>query len=126
MAQVELLLTLAEMAPARIGDLAERLHLANSTVSGLVAQMISAGLVRRQTNRADRRVAVVTLTPAGRGRLAEWEQAHQRRIGAAFGQLAGPDRDAINLALPALDRLTDLLNQPDPATTEGARNRGSR
>lgn len=114
MAQVELLQTLADMAPARIGDLAERLHLASSTVSGLIAQMISSGLVRRQTNRADRRAAVVTLTPAGRARLVEWEQAHERHIGSAFEQLSAADRDAINLALPALDRLTQLLNQPEP------------
>jgi DNA-binding MarR family transcriptional regulator len=111
MAQVELLLTLDEMAPARIGDLAQRLHLAGSTVSGLVAQMISSGLVRRQTSRADRRAAVVTLTPAGRARLTEWEQAHRDRIGSAFEQLSATDRTAIDLALPALRRLTELLNQ---------------
>jgi DNA-binding MarR family transcriptional regulator len=116
MAQVELLQTLDEMAPARIGDLAERLHLASSTVSGLIAQMISAGLVRRQTNRADRRAAVVTLTSAGRARLAEWEHAHERRIGAAFDQLSTADREAVNLALPAVHRLTALLNQAEPPT----------
>jgi DNA-binding MarR family transcriptional regulator len=114
MAQVELLLTIAELAPARIGDLAERLHLANSTVSGLVAQMISDGLVRRQTSQSDRRAAEVTLTPGGQARLAEWEQAHERRIGAAFEALAAADREAINLALPALRRLTDLLGRPEP------------
>ncbi len=113
MAQVELLQILAEIAPARIGDLAERLHLASSTVSGLIAQMISGGLVRRQTNRADRRAAVVTLTPAGRARLSEWEHAHERRIGGAFDQLSAADRDAINLALPALQHLIALLNEPN-------------
>ena len=122
MAQVELLLTLEELAPARIGDLAERLHLAGSTVSGLIGQMIGSGLVRRQTSRADRRAAVVTLTPAGRARLAEWEQAHEARIGSAFEQLSTTDRAAINLALPALRRLTELLNEsrPDGAEEAGA------
>jgi DNA-binding MarR family transcriptional regulator len=120
MAQVELLLTLEELAPARISDLAERLHLAGSTVSGLVGQMMSSGLVRRQTNRADRRAAVVTLTPAGRARLVEWEQAHEARIGSAFERLAATDRAAINLALPALRRLTEFLNEPRPAGGEAA------
>jgi DNA-binding MarR family transcriptional regulator len=120
MAQVELLLTLEELAPARIGDLAERLHLAGSTVSGLVGQMISSGLVRRQTSRADRRAAVVTLTPAGRARLAEWEQAHEARIGSAFERLSATDRAAINLALPALRRLTELLNESRPDGAEEA------
>jgi DNA-binding MarR family transcriptional regulator len=111
MAQVELLQSLAEAAPARIGDLAGRLHLANSTVSGLIAQMITSGLVQRQTDASDRRAAVVTLTAAGRTQLAEWEAAHGRRIGEAFRQLAEDDRGAISAALPALGRLTQRLNE---------------
>jgi DNA-binding MarR family transcriptional regulator len=112
MAQVELLQTLDEAAPARVNDLAERLHLANSTVSGLIAQMIDSGLVKRQTDPADRRAAVVTLTTAGRAQLTAWERFHEQRIGLALDQLQPPDRDAIIHALPALGRLTQLLNHP--------------
>ncbi len=115
MAQVELLQTLAEAAPARVSDLAERLHLANSTVSGLIAQMIDTTLVQRQTDPDDRRAAVVTLTATGQAQLAEWEQAHEQRIGLALEQLPARDRHAIIEALPALGRLTQLLNQPDVA-----------
>ncbi len=100
MAQVELLQTLAEAAPARVSDLAERLHLANSTVSGLIAQMIDSRLVQRQTDPDDRRAAVVTLTAAGQAQLAEWEQAHEQRIGLALEQLPAPDRHAIIQACP--------------------------
>ncbi len=112
MAQVELLQTLAEQAPTRISELADRLHLANSTVSGLVAQMMEGGLVQRETDRADRRAAVVTLTPAGRAQLAEWEQAHEARLGRAFARLSAADRHAIGAALPALARLTERLVDP--------------
>jgi DNA-binding MarR family transcriptional regulator len=111
MAQVELLQSLNELAPARVGDLAERLHLANSTVSGLITQMISGGLVTREIDPDDRRAAVVTLTPAGRARLREWEQAHELRIGNALEGLGGGDRQAIRQALPALGRLTRQLNE---------------
>jgi DNA-binding MarR family transcriptional regulator len=114
MAQVELLQTLSELAPARIGDLADRLHLASSTVSGVIAQMMDRGLVQRDTSPLDRRAAVVTLTPAGAEQLATWEQAHAQRIGRAFGQLDADDRNAIGLALPALARLTERLNEPGP------------
>jgi DNA-binding MarR family transcriptional regulator len=113
MAQVELLQTLADVSPVRIGDLAERLHLANSTISGLVAQMMSAGLVQRDNDPADRRAAIVTLTSEGRARLAEWEQLHEQRIGQAYDQLPVPDRRAISRALPALGRLNRLLKTPD-------------
>jgi DNA-binding MarR family transcriptional regulator len=111
MAQVELLQALEETAPARISDLAERLHLAHSTVSGLIAQMIDSGLVQRDTDPNDRRAAVVTVTEAGRAQLSEWRQALERRIAVALAQLAEPDQQAIITALPALGRLTDLLNQ---------------
>ena len=118
MAQVELLQTLAELAPARISDLADRLHLANSTVSGLTAQMISSGLVTRDTDPVDRRAAVVTLTAAGQAQLVEWEQAHEQRIGTALDQLDTRDRQAISRALPALGRLTRQLNDIEgPSST---------
>jgi DNA-binding MarR family transcriptional regulator len=118
MAQVELLQSLAETSPARISDLAERLHLAHSTVSGLIATLMRAGLVRRDTDSADRRAAVVTLTGAGQAQLANWEQAHEQRISLALGQLSPPDRKAIHAALQALGRLTQLLNQAN-ATAPG-------
>lgn len=120
MAQVELLQTLAELAPARIGDLAERLHLANSTVSGLIAQMISSGLVTRDTDLTDRRAAVVALTAAGQAQLVEWEQAHEQRIGTALDQLDARDRQAISRALPALGRLTRQLNDIDSRSSTPA------
>jgi DNA-binding MarR family transcriptional regulator len=110
MAQVELLQTLAEIAPARISELADRLHLANSTVSGLVAQMMRSGTVTRETDPLDRRAAVLALTPAGQAQLAEWEEAHEHHIGDALDQLDRRERLAIDRALPALSRLTRQLN----------------
>jgi DNA-binding MarR family transcriptional regulator len=113
MAQVELLQSLAETAPARVGDLAARLRLAPSTVSGLISQMINAGLVERGTDPRDRRVAVVALSEAGRGQLTEWNAAHQRRIAAALDELEPADREAIDGALPALARLVERLASTD-------------
>jgi DNA-binding MarR family transcriptional regulator len=110
MAQVELLQTLVELPPMRVGDLADRLHLANSTVSGLVGQMMDAGLVARHTDQSDRRAASVAVTDAGRARLAEWERAHERRIGAALDQLSAANRTSVVKALPALGRLAEILS----------------
>ena len=109
MAQVELLQSLAESAPARVGDLAGRLRLAPSTVSGLISQMIGSGLVERGTDPRDRRVAVVALSEAGQRQLGEWNAAHQRRIAVALAELEPEERTAIGGALPALSRLVDRL-----------------
>ena len=111
MAQVELLQSLAESAPARVGDLATRLRLAPSTVSGLISQMMTAGLVERGTDPADRRVAVVELSEHGRRQLADWHAAHRERIAVALGELGPQERAAIDAALPALSQLVDRLAQ---------------
>jgi DNA-binding MarR family transcriptional regulator len=111
MAQVELLQTLSEGAPARVNDLAERLHLAQSTVSGLVGQMMASGLVTRDTDPSDRRAAVVRLSSTGREQLDAWERAHVRWIQAALARLDEDDRRSIIDVLPALRRLTEALVQ---------------
>jgi DNA-binding MarR family transcriptional regulator len=119
MAQVELLQVLGEHSPARISDLAARRRLAPSTVSGLIGQMIAAGLVARDVDAADRRASVVTLTAAGREQLHAWTTAHERRIDAALASLDEPARAAITNALPALFQLAERLGEPDGGT-EGA------
>lgn len=109
MAQVELMQTLSEYSPARVGDLASRLRLSASTVSGLISQLMAGGLVVRGTHQDDRRVAVVELTAAGVEQLAGWQAAHQRRIGGALDKLADGDRAAVIAALPALANLVAHL-----------------
>lgn len=113
MAQVELLMVLAEHSPTRIGDLAARQRLAPSTVSGLIGQMISAGLVARETDPSDRRASAVTLTDAGRDQLTAWALAHERRLDGALAALDDADRSAIRTALPALFRLAEHLDDND-------------
>ncbi|MDT7601322.1 MAG: hypothetical protein QOK26_3399 [Pseudonocardiales bacterium] len=116
MAQVELLLALRDRAPARIGELATRLKLAPNTISGLVQQLVEARLVGRGPDPTDRRVAAVTLTPAGLAKLDEWELAHQRRLGAALAELGADDQAAVRYALPELARLVERLAEPtEPA-----------
>lgn len=119
MAQVELLQSLAESAPARVGDLATRLRLAPSTVSGLISQMMTAGLVERGTDPADRRVAVVELSEHGRRQLADWHAAHRERIAAALGELGPQERAAIDAALPALSLLVERLAEQRRETSTG-------
>jgi DNA-binding MarR family transcriptional regulator len=109
MAQVELLQSILETAPVRVGDLAARLRLAPSTISGMIGQLMKSGLVERGTDAQDRRAAVVVLTGAGHDQLTAWTAAHQRRIAAALDELEPTERAAIDAALPALSSLVDRL-----------------
>jgi DNA-binding MarR family transcriptional regulator len=52
-----------------VTELADRLHLAQSTVTELVARAVDAGLVRREASTADGRVAHLALTEEGESRL---------------------------------------------------------
>lgn len=118
MAQVELLLALKDHQPARVGELASRQRLAPSTVSGLVQSLVESGLVTRGPDPADRRVAVVCLTDAGRAQLTDWERAHRERLARALSLLPAADRTSIVAALPALAALaTHLGAAPDSAGT---------
>jgi DNA-binding MarR family transcriptional regulator len=112
MAQVELLQVLGEHSPTRVGDLAARQRLAPSTVSGLIGQMMTSGLVARDVDPADRRASVVTLTDAGRDQLTAWTQAHERRLDAALHALDDDERAALGAALPALFHLAEYLGEP--------------
>lgn len=73
-----------------IGDLADRLQLAQSTITGLVDRAEAAGLVRREPGPTDGRVVAVAVTPAGSARLER-----------ALAVLA-EDRDAVAGATAAL------------------------
>lgn len=71
-----LLLLMIKGAPggterSTVTHLAERLQLAQSTVTELVGRAEDAGLVRREPSGVDGRVAHVRLTPDGERRLAE-------------------------------------------------------
>jgi len=70
-----LLLLMIKGAPDRSGrstvtELAERLQLAQSTVTELVARCVDAGLIARESSTADARVTYLRLTPEGERRLA--------------------------------------------------------
>ncbi|MCM3925474.1 MarR family transcriptional regulator [Frankia sp. AiPs1] len=109
MAQVELLQCLAEADGTRVGELAGRLRLAPNSVSTLVQQLADAGYLHRERDPADRRAALLRLTPAGAAALSGWQRAHERRLGAALARLVEADRTAILTALPALSNLVDAL-----------------
>lgn len=118
MAQIEVLQMLQETGAVRLGDLADRLNLAQSTVSSLVGRLLADGLVERDTDQRDRRAALIRLSPPGTTQLADWDLAHQQRLGRALRTLTPSDGTKVQDALPALARLVDALNAE--ASAKGA------
>jgi DNA-binding MarR family transcriptional regulator len=76
---------------ATVSELADRMQLAQSTVTELVNRAQGAGIVRRQVSPTDGRVAYIELTEEG-----------ERRFAASFRGLA-EERRALRRAVSELD-----------------------
>lgn len=81
LAQIRLLLALAHIAPATIGQLADHLRIGQSAASLLVDRLVQARLAERADDPADRRRALVRLTLAGEASLGR-QRAGQKRMHA--------------------------------------------
>lgn len=111
MAQVEILQRLADQPGLRLRELAELHRLAPNTISNLIQQMVTDGLVARSADAEDRRAVTVALTPAGERRLGDWLAGHERRFDAALQALPARDQRAIAAALGPLTRLVGELER---------------
>src|SRR3989440_9217064 len=93
-----LLLLMIKGAPdgsekSTVTELAERLQLAQSTVTELVRRAEEVGLVARETSALDGRVAHLRLTEEG-----------ERRLARSFSSIAG-ERDALRATFAHLDEM---------------------
>ena len=113
MARVEVMQALAERGATRVGELARAQRLAPNTVSGLVQQLIDAGMAVREADPADRRASLIALSAQGGRELQRWGDANQSRIGVALGALPSAEQTAIRRALPGLSHLVDQLEERD-------------
>lgn len=92
----------------RVGELAEQLRLDGSTVSRQVHALEQSDLVRRESDPADRRGAVVAITPHGSATIRQHRQA-RRKIFAELLSDVPPTEVAAATAL--LERLADRIEQ---------------
>ncbi len=66
-----LLLIVDRLGPLRVADLASSCHVDASTVSRQAADLVRAGLLRREADPLDGRASLMALTPAGDEQVAE-------------------------------------------------------
>lgn len=110
-AQVELLGLVSRHPGIRVGEAACVLQLAANSVSTLVNQLDSAGLVRRQRDPADRRSILLRLTASGERVVAVRREYRQEVVSRALADIGAADRARIHAALPALRRLVERLEE---------------
>jgi len=101
--QIRLLLVLAHIAPATIGQIADHLHIGQSAASLQVDRLVQAHLAERTDDPADRRRAIVCLTEAGEMLLGR-QRTGQRRLHAILHEL-----DDAHLMM-TIDTFTTILS----------------
>jgi DNA-binding MarR family transcriptional regulator len=93
---------------------AAELRLAANTVSTLVGQLSEAGLLLREPDPADRRVARLRLTDHARAEVRRWRDRQAQLVGTALARLPDGHLQALAAALPALAALTEQLSEEVP------------
>jgi DNA-binding MarR family transcriptional regulator len=89
-----------------VSDLAGMAQIARSVVSERVKRLQAAGLVERdRVERADKRRVGLLVTASGHAVLARMARVRRDRIAARLATLTDDERDAIEHAVDALDRL---------------------
>ena len=100
--EVLLRLARAEGGQLSMGALAEQVALTTGGITRLLDRMIAAGYVARRPSAADRRVALASLTPAGRTKIEQAAAVHARDLQEVFASFAPEERRTLD---ELLDRL---------------------
>jgi DNA-binding MarR family transcriptional regulator len=87
------------------------------TMTRIVAALVEAGLVEREADPTDGRVARVTVTPEGRRLLERSRQRKEAYLAKALGSLEQDELRTLEDAAGILERLTDAPS----ASRRGAR-----
>ncbi|WP_018132322.1 MarR family winged helix-turn-helix transcriptional regulator [Effusibacillus pohliae] len=80
-----------------LGELADRVHLTNSTISGVVDRLVKAGLIVRETPPHDRRAISLVITDKGREKLQQFVAPDSVLVKRLSVLLELPDEDVQTL-----------------------------
>jgi DNA-binding MarR family transcriptional regulator len=100
---------LERSGPHRLCELHAPEGVSQPAMTQLVTRLEREGLASRGSDPADGRAVVVSITEAGREAVARRREGRTRALSALLEQLPAADHAAIMAALPALEKLGDLL-----------------
>ena len=83
-------------------DIARRIRVTPSTLSAMLDRLESDGYLTRGQDAQDKRVLVLTLTPAGRQRAQEVIEEHRQKFRRAFGNLTENEKKTLICLLEKL------------------------
>ena len=104
--QLSALASIERHGPLTLGTLADLERVAPPSITKVVTKLEAAGLVARRLDDRDRRVAWISLTPAGSNRLAKIRQRKNALLASRLANLTEDQRARLAGALDVLDALT--------------------
>lgn len=96
-----------------VAELASRLGRQLSNVSAQLRELVALGLVTRTRDAADKRYVVLHPTPEADRIRNVLEGAWAEALAAAGARLLPGDRKQLAASLPALERLANILAEPE-------------
>lgn len=91
-----------------IGELARRERLQPQTLTRIVADLESDGLIERSVDPGDRRQMLLSVTDAGRTLLYDYARRQNAWLNNALREFNETERGVITLAASLLDRIADI------------------
>jgi DNA-binding MarR family transcriptional regulator len=104
--QISALTSVEVHGPMTLGALAEHERVAPPTITRVVAKLEDDGLLERRQDERDRRVALVSMTPAGTALLAAVRARKDLWLAERLADLDQDDLARLAGALDVIDRLT--------------------
>jgi DNA-binding MarR family transcriptional regulator len=105
-AQIELIRLVRRQPGTSVAEAAAELGLAANTVSTLVGQLVTAGVLQRAPDPNDRRVARLALTATAQRRVDRWHDQRAAVLAEALAGLSRNDRAALRQAAGIMTRLS--------------------
>jgi DNA-binding MarR family transcriptional regulator len=112
-----LLFPLRHLGPMRVTDLAEVKQADPSTVSRQAAQLVKAGLARREADPADGRVSRLAVTEAGLAAVAQLAEARNELIERVLQDWPAERVDMFTSLFAAFNNSVEALLRSDSAAT---------
>jgi DNA-binding MarR family transcriptional regulator len=99
-----------------MSELSRRLMVTNGNLTALVERLAQEKLIRRATSASDKRMSIISLTPAGKRSLDAMTPAHRKWIVGMFGGLSPEERDQLYALLgKARASIRDSLSEREDA-----------
>ncbi len=106
-----------QSGPVRLGSLADLEGTTAATMSRVIDSLADRQLIERVPDPEDGRASLVRLSPQGGELLHGLRARYTEALRAALAELSDDEQRLVRQAIPVLERLSDLLQSSDRATT---------